>query len=57
MEAEEKLKELSDCISALTVYYMNVLSEENTEHKRVYIEGKLNALRDIRQKLNKLDKK
>ena len=57
MEAEEKLKELSDYISALTVYYMNVLSEENKEHKRVYIEGKLNALRDIRKKLNKLDKK
>jgi hypothetical protein len=56
MNAEEKLEELSDYIAAMKAYYMNVLLEENTDHKRVYIKGKLDALRDIKKKRNKLDK-
>jgi hypothetical protein len=56
MNAEEKLEELSDYIAAITAYYMNVLLEEISDHKREYINGKLDALRDIKKKRKKLDK-
>jgi hypothetical protein len=56
MNAEEKLKELVDYIAAMTDYYMNVLSEEKTDYKKAYINGRLSTLSDIRKKLKKLDK-
>ena len=51
MNAEEKLKELVDYIDAMTDYYMNVLSDEKTDCKKAYINGRLSTLSDIRKNL------
>lgn len=56
MNAEEKLKELSEYIAAMTAYYMNVLSEEKIDYKKAHIEGKINVLNGVRKKMKKLDK-
>lgn len=56
MNAEEKLKELSKYITAMTAYYINVLSEEKIDYKKAHLEGKINVLKAVRKRMKKLDK-
>lgn len=55
MKPKARLKEIVDYIDTLTSYYTTALSEEKVDYNITFVKGKLEVLRDIRKRINKLD--